>query len=188
MDDHRRGGHGRPGAGARAARAPAAFPVPSPSPSPAPSPGGGSAPPAGPAPTPTGGVAGFDQSGAAPGAPTGAAAPRYLRPFPIVRVKGRIAARGAKVTLLRVRAPARARVDVRCARRGCGVHRRFTGSRRIRRLERVLPAGTRITVRISRPARIGKYVRLRIRDGAPPRRRDACLLAGDPKPRACPLA
>ena len=126
-------------------------------------------------------MAGFDQAGGAqqPPAPGAAEAAwlRYLRPFPVVRVKGRLVARGAKVTLLRVRAPARAKVDVRCARRECRVHKRFSGSRRIRRLERVLPAGTRITVRIWRTAQIGKYDRLRIRAGSPPRR-DARLRPG----------
>ena len=165
---------------------PSPAPAPGPSPEPAPTPGGDADPPA------AGGVAGFDQAGGAPAAPAPGSAEaawlRYLRPFPVVRVKGRLVARGAKVTLLRVRAPARAKVDVRCARRGCRVHKRFSGSRRIRRLERVLPAGTRITVRIWRTARIGKYVRLRIRAGAPPKRRDACLLPGSRRPRACPLA
>jgi hypothetical protein len=55
-------------------------------------------------------------------------------------------------------------------------------------LERFLRAGTRITIRVRRQARIGKYVRFEVRAGRPPARRDACVLPGDPRPVGCPPA
>ena len=48
-------------------------------------------------------------------------------PFPIVRIKGKVLARGARITLLRVRAPSGALVAVRCKGPGCGLRRRSFG-------------------------------------------------------------
>jgi hypothetical protein len=111
-----------------------------------------------------------------------------LRPFPIVRVKGTLLRDGALITLLRVRAPSTATVDVRCNRLRCRLRQRTFGSGRIARLERFLRAGTRITIRVSKPNAVGKYVRLVIRDGRAPKRRDACLMPGSGKPVECPRA
>jgi hypothetical protein len=111
-----------------------------------------------------------------------------LRPFPVVRIKGRLLGGGALVTLLRVRAPSTATVDVRCNGPRCRLRRRSFGSGHITALERFLRAGTRITIRVSKPNAVGKYVRLVIRDGAAPHRRDACLIPGSGKPAECPPA
>jgi hypothetical protein len=119
----------------------------------------------------------------------GAAAPRYLRPFPVVRIRGYVAARGARVTLLKVTAPSRVTVLLRCEGRGCPIaRRRSRRPGRIRALERFLPAGTRITIRVIRPGYIGKYVRINIRAGGPPSRRDACLMPGSTRAVTCPPA
>jgi hypothetical protein len=162
-------------------------PTPTPGPSPTPDPGDDSDPPDAP---PT-----FDQSGGRSSVPSAAtlAAPasdalQYLRPFPVVRVKGTLVPRGARISLLRVKAPSAATIRVRCKGRGCSVRRRSFGSGRIRALERFLRAGTRITIRISKPDAIGKYVRLVIRNGSAPKRRDACLLPGGTEPADCPSA
>jgi hypothetical protein len=116
------------------------------------------------------------------------APPSFLRPFPVVRIRGTVAARGSYITLLRVTASRRARVDVRCAGRGCPIRHRSRAAGRIRSLERYLRAGTRITIRVRRPGYIGKYVRLRIRGGEPPARRDACLMPASSRPVECPSA
>jgi hypothetical protein len=110
-----------------------------------------------------------------------------LRPFPVVRVKGLLVPGGARITLLRVRAPTSATVDVRCAGK-CRIRRRSFGTGRISVLERYLRAGARITIRVSKPGAVGKYVRLVIRDGTAPRRRDACVIPGSAKPAECPKA
>jgi hypothetical protein len=124
---------------------------------------------------------------ATPAAPVATRPVRYLRPFPVVRIKGVLVAGGARVSLLRVTAPPTATVDVRCDGPGCHLRSRTAGSGRIAALERFLRAGTRITIRVSKPGVVGKYVRLRIRDGAAPARRDACLLPGSAAPAKCPV-
>jgi hypothetical protein len=118
-------------------------------------------------------------------ASTPARAP-YLNPFPVVRVRGFIAARGARVNLLRVTAPRHATVSVRCVGNRCPLTRRTRLAGRIRALERFLPAGLRITVRVTSPGHIGKYVRLIIRAGRPPARRDACVMPGRTRAVSCP--
>ena len=65
--------------------------------------------------------------------PRGAGAEPLLRPYPVVRVKGTLVPGGARISLLKVRAPAGAAVDVRCGGPSCSLHRRATGSRRVRR-------------------------------------------------------
>ena len=136
----------------------------------------------------------FSQGGASPApalrapSPAAPATLRFLRPFPIVRVKGTLVAGGADITLLRVKAPSSATVAVRCKGPGCRLDARYFGTTRIGALERVLRAGARITIRVMRPPRVGKYVRLVVRDGSPPKRRDACLLPGSPRPEPCPAA
>jgi len=85
-----------------------------------------------------------------------------------------------------VTAPRRAVVKIRCAGPRCPVRRRTQQPGRIRRFERFLSAGMRITIRVRRQAFVGKYVRLTVRAGLPPARRDACLLPGSARPVACP--
>ena len=112
---------------------------------------------------------------------------RYMRPFPVVRIKGLLVDGGAQVTLLRVTAPRRSKVVVRCRRSGCPLRRAHAAVGRLRPFERFLPAGVRITIRVWRPGRIGKHVRIRIRDGKAPARRDSCLLPGSRQATTCPL-
>ena len=123
--------------------------------------------------------------------------PALLRPFPIVRIAGRLTAAGARIRVLSVRAPAGARVRVICRGRGCprvasravvraGAAR--TGRVRFARLQRPLRAGVTIQVLVTKPRRIGKYTRFTIRRGLAPRRRDACLPppGSGRRPRSCP--
>ena len=109
-----------------------------------------------------------------------------LDPFPVVRIKGALIRDGARMTLFRIRAPFGSAVSLRCTGRACPRHRWSPGIGRIRTLERYLPAGTKIVVRISRTGRVGKYVRIVIRDGKAPARRDACLEPGRTAPSDCP--
>jgi hypothetical protein len=169
---------------------PAPEPTPEPMPPPEPAPTQEPAPTPQPAPTPEPAPTPLLASTAPPAAtaPTVAPALRYLLPFPVVRIRGSIAARGAVVTLLRVTAPRAAAVSVRCAGDGCPIRRRTRGDGRIRALERFLPAGVRIAIRVHRRGYIGKYVHFRIRAGKPPARRDACVLSASSPPVACPTA
>lgn len=128
----------------------------------------------------------FDQSGGPPRLTSHYIALRYLRPFPVVRVKGALVSGGARVTLWRVRAPRGSRVVVRCKRFGCPVRRQATDVGRLRMLERFLPAGARIVIRVTKPGLIGKYAEITIRNGKAPKRRDACVLPGSVEPSECP--
>jgi hypothetical protein len=114
--------------------------------------------------------------------------PAYLRPFPIVRIRGYFARGGVRITLLSVRGPRAARVRARCTGAGCPV-RAVAASLppiRLRAFERFLPAGTVIRVRVTGGTRIGKYVRFTIRANRPPLRADRCLMPAGSRPVRCP--
>jgi hypothetical protein len=110
---------------------------------------------------------------------------RLLRPFPVVRVAGYIRSHGSRIVVWSVKAPRGAKIDVRCTGRGCPLRHRTFRPGRIRPLERYLPAGVAITIRVMRPDFIGTYTRVVIRSSERPRREDACVLPGDSRPRPC---
>jgi hypothetical protein len=114
---------------------------------------------------------------------------RLLSPFPVVRLVGRVTAKGTEVKLLTVQAPRGARVSVRCHGRACPYRRagaRSRGAVKFRRLQRLLPAGTVLELSVTKRGTIGKYTRFRIRDGHSPARVDRCLKAGAKRPTRCP--
>jgi hypothetical protein len=125
-----------------------------------------------------------------PPAVGGTAAPRFMSPLPIVRIRGRLTARGARVTLLTVRAPKGARIAVKCAGAYCPRERVAIVAAivHLRPYERVLRAGTRLEIRVTRPSFIGKYTRIVLRRGRPPRRQDRCLMPRSSRPVTCPSA
>lgn len=146
--------------------------------------------------------------GTGAGTVTGPAAPsvvalraRLLSPFPIVRVSGIVRKRGIRLRMLSVNSPLGAIVKVRCRGRGCPFrqHSRTvvsparstatpgSGLVRIRRFRhRLLRAGAAVKVYVTRPDAIGKYTRLRVREGKPPARIDRCVWPGNRLPIACP--
>jgi hypothetical protein len=122
--------------------------------------------------------------------------PRLLSPFPIVRIAGRITKRGTRVRLLRVNAPLGTSVSVRCTGRSCPFKKQVLAisaagkspavSVRVRRLERLLLAGVRVRVYITKPGAVGKYTKFRFRAGKVPARTDSCLMPGSWAPADCP--
>lgn len=157
----------------------ASAPSPEPSPEPEPSPAPAREPaPAPAAPAPTGDVR--DEQAARP--------PRMMSPAPTVRIRGRLTRSGARITLLTVRAPRGAAITVRCAGRRCPARRwaRTASLTRIARFQAALPAGTRLTISVTKPGRIGKHTTILIRRGKAPTRLDRCLMPGKRKPVACP--
>jgi hypothetical protein len=110
-----------------------------------------------------------------------------LDPFPTVRIVGRVVGRGVRISLLSVRAPRGTRVTVRCEGPGCPRARSYAGraTTRLRRFERYLRAGTRLSVRITRPDAIGKHTLFVIRRGRAPARLDRCLPPGARRPVDC---
>jgi hypothetical protein len=148
-----------------------AVPVPRPSPSTAP-----------PLPDPASSSAASPARGSADSAPD---VPRRLLPFPVVRVKGYVLSHGSRIVLWSVTAPRGATVEVRCRGPRCPLRRRSFKPGRIRPLQRYLPAGVAITIRVTQRGFIGKYTRVVIRSRKAPKRRDACLFPGRTGPRPC---
>jgi hypothetical protein len=157
----------------------------------------GQPPPVGPPPSaPTPAPPPTPSPPTAPGSPPvttspavgGKAAPRLMDPAPVVRIRGRLTAEGARVTLLTVRAPRGARIAVRCAGDHCPRRRIAVVAVivHLRPYERVLRAGTRLEIRVTRPSFIGKYTRIVMRQGRPPWRQDRCLMPGSSRPVRCP--
>jgi hypothetical protein len=78
-----------------------------------------------------------------------------------------------------VRAPRGALITAKCHGKGCPKKTlRARASRkgvvRLRKLERSLRAGVRITIYVTQKGRIGKYTRFTILKGKAPARRDLC--------------
>jgi hypothetical protein len=168
--------------------APAATAPPAPTPTPTATPTVTPAPTATPAPAPT--FVATPEPTPVPnlGAVLGASRknPRVLKPFPVVRMRGRLTTNGARVTLFSVRAPKGVRIAVSCSGSGCPKKpwMRAAAKGRLTRIgafERTLPRGMRITVVISRKGYVGKRSVFLIRRGAPPLRYDGCLNAGGRK-------
>ena len=123
---------------------------------------------------------------------------RVMSPFPLVRIAGRITRRGTRVRLLRVKAPVRTKITVRCTGRSCpfkkqvravptGARQATTATVRIRRLERLLRPGVRVRVYVTQRGAVGKYTRFRFRAGKGPVRTDSCLIPGSWAPVECPV-
>jgi len=121
---------------------------------------------------------------------------RFLDPFPVIRLRGRTTGKGARLSSFTVRAPHGSSVSVRCSGRSCPVkkwnktvktkRKRGSGTLHVRKLERFLPKGLQVEVRVSNKDMVGKYTRIKIRGLAVPIRADRCLLPGSSKPSACP--
>jgi len=110
------------------------------------------------------------------------AADKLIKPFPVIRIRGRLTATGARVTLFTVRAPRGTRIAARCTGASCprtrwsrpGEHRLVT---HLSPFERTFAGGTRLTVEVTRRGYMGKRARFMIRRGRPPLRTDGCLSA-----------
>jgi PKD repeat protein len=114
--------------------------------------------------------------------------PEQLSPF--IRIATRSAGqRGRRVTRLAVRVRKGATVTARCRGRWCprrSVRKRSRGKLlRLRSLERRLRVGTRISITVTYPGRIGTYTFLVIRRTRYTRQ-DLCLAPGKKRPTGCP--
>ena len=123
---------------------------------------------------------------------------RLMSPFPVVRISGRVSAKGARIKHLTIRAPFGSTVMIRCRGRGCPFRRKnetvaLAGAKtpsktiRVKRLEhRLLRSGASLKILITRQGEIGKYTRFKIVRGKVPIRTDLCLAPGSTKPEECP--
>jgi hypothetical protein len=118
-----------------------------------------------------------------------------ISPFPLVSMLAAVGDQGTTIRELVVRAPAGARVRIRCRGRGCPF-RSFgqkadaqVRSARILRIHRfgkhLLRPGTVIEIRVTKRGEVGKYTRFLIRRGRPPKRTDLCLAPGSMRPARC---
>jgi hypothetical protein len=114
--------------------------------------------------------------------------PRMLRPYPLIRISGRLTVSGAYITRLTVRAPRGARINVACHGVGCPCRHvaMIAALRHVPAFEGALRAGTRLVVTVSKPGFIAKVTTITIRRGRPPSRSDLCLAPGAEHPAACP--
>ena len=110
-----------------------------------------------------------------------------MRPEPLVRIRGWLTERGARITLLTVRAPRGAKIAVSCSGIGCPrvAPAKAAKRTRLRDYEGMFRAGARLVIRVTRPGFVGKHTSIRIRRDKPPLRRDRCLYPGSEEPTAC---
>jgi PKD repeat protein len=111
-----------------------------------------------------------------------------------VTLFGNLTNRGVKLKRLLVRTPGKASVKVTCKGRKCpksarAASKRPTKTQRVRfkNFERAFPAGTLLTVTVTRPGYIGQQTTIKIRSRLRRYiRRDRCLRPDSSKPIACP--
>jgi hypothetical protein len=124
----------------------------------------------------------------------GPASAALMTPFPIVRIASTDTRTGIRLRLLRVEAPAGARITVSCRGRSCPLktlrrvaNRAKSGATtyRFRAFERGLRAGVVLEVRVWKAGVVGKYTRLVVRRGRLPQRIDECLDPAGVKPIVC---
>jgi PKD repeat protein len=111
----------------------------------------------------------------------------FLSPSPVISLNGQILSNGSRIKLLRVRAPKKALVTVRCKGKSCPEPRRRkrikSSSVRFKTYESFLRAGVKVEITVSKPGTIGTYTRYTIRAGKFPKRINRCLPPGSTKPR-----
>lgn len=124
-------------------------------------------------------------------------APGVLKPFPNVRITGRVLRSGVRLGFLGVRAPARSRIRVSCEGRGCPARsaRRAAIARkghlvwaRFHVFEGLIPSGVTLRIEVWKGGEIGSYTRFTVRRRKLPVRTDACLSPVAFTPITCPVA
>jgi len=119
-----------------------------------------------------------------------------MNPFPIVRITGRTFAKRVRIRQLAVKAPAGARIRVRCRGR-CPLKSASLPSAsradrlkwvRVRRFERSFSAGAALEIRVSGNGEIGAFTRFAVRWRKLPVRSDSCLDAAGIRPISCPAS
>jgi len=119
-----------------------------------------------------------------------------LTPFPVIRIVGRTTPRGAKVTLLTVRAAVGSYVVSRCvgAKPRCPYKQRVSripGPRgqirtiHVRGFERSFRSGVLLRIYVADVGRTGKFTSFKIRSRRSPRRNDGCVADIVLRPVSC---
>ena len=113
---------------------------------------------------------------------------KMFKPLPVVRIRGRLTTNGANIQVLSVKAPKGAKITVKCSGKGCPRRSvaKATKVTRISQFQRVLPAGIKLRISISRSGYISKVTTISIRKGKAPLRSDQCQMPGEKKLVRCP--
>ena len=115
-----------------------------------------------------------------------------IKPFPMIRISGRLTRMGADIQVLTVKAPKGVRVTLACSGRGCPLREvsqttsRGKSALHIPQFERELRAGIQLTITVAKPGYISKVTRVTIRKGKAPARSDQCQLPGTKRLTRCP--
>jgi hypothetical protein len=118
--------------------------------------------------------------------------PGVLSPFPVIRIVGTLVRSGVRVRLLTVHAPIGSAIVASCLPvRHCPIRpaRRQTrhAVERLRSFDRLIPAGAKIAIRVSKAGFIGAYTSFIVRHHRLPLRHDLCLNRGGTQPIPCPV-
>lgn len=113
---------------------------------------------------------------------------KMLKPYPVVRISGRLTTGGANINVLSVKAPKGTKITVKCSGKGCPRKSVASATKvvRISAFQKVLPAGIRLRITISKPGYISKVTTISIRKGKAPLRSDQCQMPGAKKLIRCP--
>jgi hypothetical protein len=117
---------------------------------------------------------------------------KMIKPFPTIRISGRLTRTGADIQVLTVKAPKGVRVTLACSGRGCPLREiSQTTSRRksalhIPQFERQLRAGVQLRITVAKSGYISKVTRVTIRRGKAPARSDQCQMPGTKRLSRCP--
>ena len=116
--------------------------------------------------------------------------PKLLKPFPVVRMSGRLTRNGANISVLTVKAPKGTKITVACSGKGCPSKSlaRATKVVHLTKFETVLRAGIKLRVTVAKPGYLSKVTTFQIRKGKAPLRTDQCQAPGERKLIRCPAA
>jgi hypothetical protein len=114
----------------------------------------------------------------------------FIKPFPVIRIKGRFKGTRTTITRVTVKTPRGTRIRIRCSGKGCAFKRKAVAARllSIRSLRRTYKPKAKIEIRVTKAGKIGKYTSVRTRRGKAPVRSDRCLMPGKTRPVRCPAS
>jgi hypothetical protein len=113
---------------------------------------------------------------------------KFLTPRPKIAISGKYGKKSTKITRFTVKAPKGTKVKVTCKGK-CAVRKTSVKSGRtahVKRFERTLKVGTKLTVTVSRKGYVSNVTVITIRARHAPKRADSCLVPGKKKTQKCP--
>src|SRR4051812_12478307 len=116
------------------------------------------------------------------------ASAKFIRPRPVIGISGKYGPKSTKLKRFTIKAPKGTKVMIAC--KGTCVTRRTTvksgRTAHVKRFERTLKVGTKLTVTVSRKGYVSNVTVITIRARRAPLRADSCLVPGKTKTQKCP--